>query len=99
MKRIFLGLVGAVMVLVLIAMGFTAYKQAPVEAFCAGIQPNDTPQSILARAEREALPAFDNTDTRGVVTVLNQKSPFGRFACEVAFRDGAVQAQTVVAAD
>ena len=91
----------AVAFALLVLMGYTLirYKSHSMEAFCESVPLTATPQSVLAQAEAQQFRANDQVETRGIVAVFNQRSPYFRFACNVAFKDGHVIGRRVLAAD
>jgi hypothetical protein len=80
-------------------MGFSRYKSSSVEAFCDATGPDETPESVMARAAELGYPAFNAMESRGEVTVLNQSAPYFRYACELQFKAGRVVAKQVRAGD
>ena len=80
----------AVAVFCLGLYGFGRYQSESMASFCRSVPPNASPETILALAEAQGFPAFDATEARGIVIVLNQHSPYFRYAREVAFTDGHV---------
>jgi len=78
---------------------FLRYKARPIESFCQGISPDASPASLLAQAKTMDFPAYDVIKDRGVIAVLNQRSPYFRLECEVSFKDGHVVAKHVIPAD
>jgi hypothetical protein len=80
-------------------MGFTRYKQYPMETFCNSVVPGQMPDAVMARAAELGYPAFNAIEARGVVAVLNHKAPYFRFSCEVEFQSGRAIAMRVRAAD
>jgi hypothetical protein len=75
------------------------YKAHSMESFCRGISPDASPASVLAQAKTMGFPAYEVIKERGVIAVLNQRSPYFRFACEVSFKDSHVEAKHVIPAD
>jgi len=90
--------VAAIAILVGGGVAFTYYKQYPVKAFCSEIPHNSTPDTVLRLAKQKELPVVDVLKTRNVI-VLNQDSPFFRFACEVEFKNNKQVVKHVIAAD
>lgn len=97
--RFGLKFVAAVALLVLVGYALTEYYEHPVKAFCAQLSADATPASVIAQAQERALPAYDMMKERGVVSVLNHKSPYFRFACDVGFENGHLVSKSVIDAD
>ncbi len=89
----------SVLLLVGLMFGFTKYKMYPVETFCENLAPSSTIASIIKEKKRQGLIILGEVSRTGTVSVLNQKSPFWRFACEVELENGRIVGKHVVAAD
>ena len=79
--------------------GVQRYKTYSMDSFCQNVLPNASPASVLAQAKAMGFPAFDVIKERGVIAVMNQRSPYFRFTCEVSFKDGHLVATHVRVAD
>lgn len=92
-------LVLVMLILLLGLAGFTWYKKRPIKAFCEQIPATATPASIIADARTKGFITFDNMAQKGEVLILNQRSPFWRFACIVRFKDNKLADKKVSTAD
>ncbi|GEM_PF-3463507 len=88
-----------VLILMLGLAGFTWYQKRPIQAFCDCISSTATPAAIIFDARTNGFIVFDNRAQRSEVLILNQRSPFWRFACIVTFKDGRPADKKVVSAD
>ncbi len=87
------------LVLMLGLAGFTRYKKRPIQAFCDRISSTATPEAIISDARTNGFIVFDNMAQKSEVLILNQRSPFWRFACVVRFKDGRPVDKQVTSAD
>ncbi len=79
--------------------GYSYYRQLPVREFCDDLPTSMAPQDVVSMAKSMGLPVVDVIDTRGVVVVLNQKSPFFRFACEIEYINNVQVGRSILSAD
>lgn len=95
--------IGQIVLLILflfITLGvYTWHKKRPIIKFCDSISATATPDSILADAQAKGFITFNNMAQSGEVSVINQRSPYWRFACIVKFKDGKVADKKVITAD
>jgi len=89
----------AIIIIVLALEGFTWYKTRPINKFCDSIPTTATPASILADAQLQGFFAYDHMSQSSEISVVNQQSPFWRYACIVKFKDGKIVNKKVIAAD
>jgi hypothetical protein len=89
----------AIIIMVLALASFTWYKTRPINKFCDSIPTTATPASILADAQLQGLFAYDHMTQSGEISIVNQQSPFWRYACIVKFKDGKIVDKKVIAAD
>jgi len=95
-----IGKIVLLLLLLFVTLGaYTWYKERPIRKFCDNISATATPGSILADAQAEGFLTHDNMAQRGEVLIVNQRSPFWRFACVVTFKGGKIADKKVITAD
>jgi hypothetical protein len=102
LKRILVGfakIIGSIIIFVAALFGFNYYKVYPIQKFCNEVSPSASPEEVLKLAEIEGFPAFNVIEARGVVSILNQRSPYFRHACEIEYKNGKQTKKAVRNAD
>lgn len=99
MSFIFIKIAIAVSVVFGSMYGFSYYKRQPIASFCNNLPSTASPEEVVVLAIASGLPVFNVTEARNAIVVLNQKSPFFRFSCNVGYSDKAQVKKYVSAGD
>lgn len=90
-------------ILLLNFLGFfmwQSYNTSLMNSFCASLPPSATTLLIAEEAKKAGFFFIARVDTMdGWVSVLNQKSPFGRVACTIELKNGHMINKSVIIAD
>ena len=78
---------------------YDRYNSQSLRSFCSSLPTDSTPESVLAEAQDRKFVTHDLTERLGAVSVLNHKSPFFRYECNVSFRDRRMIGAQLRAAD